>query len=90
LRFPGGQRGVVAAAAATPLAKRRHHEHRPACPRHATVLTERDFSELTSALTRNGFDGPTGYYLNHDVNARYADAAPGGRVLWRGGGRDPG
>jgi hypothetical protein len=46
-----------------------------------TVLTERDFDDLTGALTRNGFSGPTGYYLNHEVNARYADAAPGGRVL---------
>jgi soluble epoxide hydrolase / lipid-phosphate phosphatase len=53
----------------------------PDAPLSSTVLTERDFSELTAALTRNGFDGPTGYYLNHDVNARYADAAPGGRVL---------
>jgi len=32
-------------------------------------------------LTRNGFGGPTGYHLNHEVNARYADAAPGGHVL---------
>lgn len=53
----------------------------PDAPLSTTVLTERDFDDLTGALTRNGFGGPTGYYLNHEVNARYADAAPGGRVL---------
>jgi soluble epoxide hydrolase / lipid-phosphate phosphatase len=53
----------------------------PDAPLSTTVLTERDFEELASAFTRNGFGGPTGYYLNHEVNARYADAAPGGRVL---------
>jgi pimeloyl-ACP methyl ester carboxylesterase len=53
----------------------------PDAPLSSTVLTERDLEELTGALTRNGFGGPTGYYLNHEVNARYADAAPGGRVL---------
>jgi pimeloyl-ACP methyl ester carboxylesterase len=53
----------------------------PDAPLSSTVLTERDFEELTAALTRNGFGGPTGYYLNHEVNARYADAAPGGRIL---------
>ena len=53
----------------------------PRAPLSSTVLTERDFDDLTVALTRHGFNGPTGYYLNHDVNARYADAAPGGRVL---------
>jgi soluble epoxide hydrolase / lipid-phosphate phosphatase len=53
----------------------------PDKPLSSTVLTERDFAELTGALTRNGFGGPTGYYLNHEVNARYAGAAPGGRVL---------
>ncbi|MEV6036598.1 alpha/beta hydrolase [Nonomuraea sp. NPDC052116] len=53
----------------------------PNTPLSTTVLTERDFHDLTDALARNGFGGPTGYYLNHGVNARYADAAPGGRVL---------
>jgi soluble epoxide hydrolase / lipid-phosphate phosphatase len=53
----------------------------PDAPLSSTVLTERDFEELTGALTRNGFGGPTSYYLNHEVNARYADAAPGHRVL---------
>jgi soluble epoxide hydrolase / lipid-phosphate phosphatase len=53
----------------------------PDAPLSSTVLTERDFSELTAALTGNGFGGPTSYYLNHEANARYADAAPGGRVL---------
>jgi soluble epoxide hydrolase / lipid-phosphate phosphatase len=53
----------------------------PDAPLNSTVLTERDLADLTGALTRNGFGGPTGYYLNHEVNARYADAGPGGRVL---------
>ena len=53
----------------------------PDAPLSSTVLTERDFADLTDALTRNGFGGPTSYYLNHEVNARYADSAPGGRVL---------
>jgi soluble epoxide hydrolase/lipid-phosphate phosphatase len=53
----------------------------PDAPLSSTVLTERDFGELTAALTRNGFGGPADYYLNHEVNARYASAAPGGRVL---------
>ena len=53
----------------------------PDAPLSSTVLTERDFEELTGALTGNGFGGATSYYLNHDANARYAHAAPGGRVL---------
>jgi soluble epoxide hydrolase / lipid-phosphate phosphatase len=53
----------------------------PDAPLSSTVLTGRDFEELTGALTRGGFGGPAGYYLNHEVNRRYADAAPGGRVL---------
>jgi soluble epoxide hydrolase / lipid-phosphate phosphatase len=53
----------------------------PDAPLSSTVLTERDFAELTEALARNGFNGPTGYYLNHEVNARFADAAPGGHAL---------
>jgi pimeloyl-ACP methyl ester carboxylesterase len=53
----------------------------PDAPLSSTVLTDREFTELTAALTRAGFGGPTSYYLNHEVNARYADAAPGGHVL---------
>jgi len=53
----------------------------PDVPLDTTVLTDGDYAELTEAFTRNGFGGPTAYYLNHEVNARYADAAPGGRVL---------
>jgi soluble epoxide hydrolase / lipid-phosphate phosphatase len=53
----------------------------PDAPLSTTVLTERDFDELTAALTRDGFGGPTSYYLNHGVNARYADAAPDGHEL---------
>jgi soluble epoxide hydrolase / lipid-phosphate phosphatase len=53
----------------------------PDAPLSTTILTERDFDELTAALTRDGFGGPTSYYLNHGVNARYADAAPDGHEL---------
>jgi soluble epoxide hydrolase / lipid-phosphate phosphatase len=53
----------------------------PDAPLSSTVLTERDFTELTAAVTRDGFGGPTSYYLNHEVNARYAGAAPAGYVV---------
>jgi pimeloyl-ACP methyl ester carboxylesterase len=47
----------------------------PDLPLEEAVLTPEDHAELTAALTRNGFAGPTGYYLNHRVNAAYAEAA---------------
>ena len=47
----------------------------PNLPLDTAVLTPEDHAELTEALTRNGFAGPTSYYLNHRANAAYADAA---------------
>lgn len=66
----------------------------PDVPLDTAVLTPEDHAELTAALTRNGFAGPTSYYLNHRANATYADTAPGeGRldlpVLFIGAEYDP-
>jgi soluble epoxide hydrolase / lipid-phosphate phosphatase len=60
----------------------------------STVLTADDYAELTESLTRNGFHGPSCYYLNHGANAAYATSAPrGGRlelpVLFVGADYDP-
>ncbi|MCW2931569.1 MAG: uncharacterized protein JWM19_2531 [Actinomycetia bacterium] len=66
----------------------------PDYPLDTAVLAERDQAELTEALARNGFGGPTSYYLNHEANAAYAGAAEnGGRlempVLFIGAAYDP-
>lgn len=47
----------------------------PDLPLDRAVLDDDDYAALTSALQRNGFHGPTCYYLNHENNARYAAAA---------------
>jgi pimeloyl-ACP methyl ester carboxylesterase len=47
----------------------------PDVPLDTAVLTEADAALLTSALNRNGFAGPTAYYLNHAANAEYAASA---------------
>ena len=47
----------------------------PELPLDTRVLTADNFATLTEALARNGFQAPTNYYLNHEVNARYASAA---------------
>ena len=47
----------------------------PELPLDTRVRTADDFATLTEALARNGFQAPTNYYLNHEVNARYASAA---------------
>src|SRR5260370_1137071 len=51
----------------------------PDLPLDTAVLTPGDQAELTVSLARNGFHGPTGYYLNHRANAGYA-----GQALHRG------
>jgi pimeloyl-ACP methyl ester carboxylesterase len=53
----------------------------PEMPLDTAVLGTADHQALTDALTRNGFSGPTGYYLNHEANARYAAAAPDRGIL---------
>ena len=40
------------------------------------MVTEEDLSIYVSALERNGFYGPSSWYLNHGVNAEYAMTAP--------------
>jgi soluble epoxide hydrolase / lipid-phosphate phosphatase len=53
----------------------------PDVPLDRAVLTPSDHAELTASLVRNGFHGPTGYYLNHRANAAYADQALHGGTL---------
>ncbi len=47
----------------------------PDFPRDADVVTEEDLSVYTSALERNGFFGPSSWYMNHTANAAYAETA---------------
>jgi pimeloyl-ACP methyl ester carboxylesterase len=47
----------------------------PDLPRDADVITEEDLSVYVSALERNGFFGPSSWYMNHVANASYALAA---------------
>lgn len=53
----------------------------PDLPLDTAVLTPGDHAELTTSLARNGFHGPTGYYLNHRANAGYAGQALRGGTL---------
>ena len=46
-----------------------------------TVLDESLFVSLADAMKRNGFFGPTAYYLNHDVNHAYSRSSVNGGVL---------
>ena len=47
----------------------------PDLPRDGDVVSEEDLSVYVSALERNGFFGPSSWYLNHKANAEYAKAA---------------
>ncbi len=47
----------------------------PDLPRDGDVVSEEDLSAYASALERNGFSGPSSWYLNHRANAEYARAA---------------
>jgi pimeloyl-ACP methyl ester carboxylesterase len=47
----------------------------PDLPRDGDVVSEEDLSVYVSALERNGFFGPSSWYLNHKANADYARAA---------------
>ncbi|MDP6452534.1 MAG: alpha/beta hydrolase [SAR202 cluster bacterium] len=44
----------------------------PDVPRDGDVVTEGDLSIYVSALERNGFFGPSSWYMNHAANAAYA------------------
>jgi soluble epoxide hydrolase / lipid-phosphate phosphatase len=47
----------------------------PDIPRDGDIVSEEDLSAYTSALERNGFFGPSSWYMNHAVNAEYARSA---------------
>ncbi len=47
----------------------------PDLPRDSDVVTEEDLLLYSSALQRNGFFGPSSWYMNHGANAVYAGKA---------------
>ena len=47
----------------------------PDLPRDQDVINEEDLSVYASALQRNGFFGPSSWYMNHAANAAYARTA---------------
>ncbi len=53
----------------------------PDLPPDTDVVTEEHLSIYVSALERNGFAGPSSWYLNHGVNAKYAMTAQNGGYL---------
>jgi soluble epoxide hydrolase / lipid-phosphate phosphatase len=53
----------------------------PDLPRDDDVVTEEEVSIYVSALERNGFYGPSSWYMNHDVNAEYSTTAKNGGYL---------
>ena len=65
---------------ATTATARRNHSmigmgEIPDLPRDADVVSEEDLSVYVSALERNGFFGPSSWYMNHPANAAYASTA---------------
>ena len=74
-----GQRAFTATA-------RRNHgffssSEIPDFPRDADVVTEEDLSIYVAALERNGFFGPSSWYMNHTANAEYAKTEKNGGYL---------
>jgi soluble epoxide hydrolase / lipid-phosphate phosphatase len=53
----------------------------PDLPRDNDVVTEEDLSIYVAALERNGFSGPSSWYMNHRANAEYATTAHNGGYL---------
>ena len=47
----------------------------PEVPRDGDVISEEDLSVYVSALERNGFFGPSSWYMNHAANAAYGRKA---------------
>jgi pimeloyl-ACP methyl ester carboxylesterase len=47
----------------------------PDLPRDGDVVSEEDLSIYAAALERNGFFGPSSWYMNHAANAAYAAKA---------------
>ncbi|MBI3756739.1 MAG: alpha/beta hydrolase [Deltaproteobacteria bacterium] len=74
-----GQRAFTATA-------RRNHgffgsSEIPDFPRDTDVVTEEDLSIYVAALERNGFFGPSSWYMNHAPNTEYAKTAKNGGYL---------
>ncbi len=74
-----GKRAITATA-------RRNHgllgrNEIPDLPRDDDVVTEEDLSIYVAALARNGFYGPSSWYMNHLVNAEYAQKSQNGGYL---------
>ena len=53
----------------------------PDVPRDPDVISEEDLCAYAAALARNGFFGPSSYYMNHQANAAYADRAVNAGML---------
>ena len=53
----------------------------PDLTRDPGVITEADLCAYSAALTRNGFFGPSSYYMNHGDNAAYSARALNGGML---------
>jgi soluble epoxide hydrolase / lipid-phosphate phosphatase len=53
----------------------------PDVPRDVDIVSEEDLSIYVSALARNGFFGPSSWYMNHKTNAAYAATAKNGGYL---------
>jgi pimeloyl-ACP methyl ester carboxylesterase len=53
----------------------------PDVPMDADVVTTQDLSIYAASLTRNGFFGPSSWYMNHAANADYARQAVNGGVI---------
>ena len=74
LAFRKGSPSGEGKPAATALARRNHGLFGGAVrdvPRDGDVVSEEDLSVYAAALERNGFFGPSSWYLNHRVNADY-------------------
>lgn len=53
----------------------------PDVPRDGEVISDTELSDYSEALSRNGFFGPSSYYMNHSANADYSARAVNGGVL---------
>jgi len=47
----------------------------PDVPRDGDIVTQEDLSVYAAALERNGFFGPSSWYMNHPANAEYGRRA---------------
>jgi pimeloyl-ACP methyl ester carboxylesterase len=78
LAFRKGNPADEGKPALTAMARRNHGmlgANVPDLPRDGDVVSEEDLSVYVSALQRNGFFGPSSWYMNHPANAEYAKAA---------------